>query len=355
VVEVGVFASRELGLLAERYLIAAAPILFLGFALWLDRGGPGPVLVRALAATAVAVAIVLLPLRKLVVPDALPHAFSLIPLWHLREATSVGTMRLVVALAVVAACVLFALLPRSGLVVLPVLLFVALAAGSVSASREVADQARTQQQRLLGPVRRWVDDAADAPTAYVYDGSAYWTAVWENLFWNRRISWVYDLPATQVPGPLPQEHVAVGADGELTPGSASSPAEYAVAPLQIALRGEKVAEARQVGTDRQGLGLWRLDRPLRLDTITSGLFENGDVDREASLTAWDCRGAFLATLLVKQPQTVRVFLNERPIASRTFAATDTWRLRVPAKSSGPCKLRVVPSGLLGTTQFAFER
>jgi hypothetical protein len=264
-------------------------------------------------------------------------------------------MRLVVALAVVAACVLFALLPRSALVVLPVLLFVALAAGSVSASREVADQARTQQQRLLGPVRRWVDDAADAPTAYVYDGSAYWTAVWENLFWNRRISWVYDLPATQVPGPLPQEHVAVGADGELTPGSASSPAEYAVAPLQIALRGEKVAEARQVGTDRQGLGLWRLDRPLRLDTITSGLFENGDVDREASLTAWDCRGAFLATLLVKQPQTVRVFLNERPIASRTFAALDTWRLRVPAKSSGPCKLRVVPSGLLGTTQFAFER
>ena len=110
-------------------------------------------------AAAVAVAIVLLPLRKLVVPDALPHAFSLIPLSHLRDATSAGTMRLVLALAVVAAAALFALVPRRALVVLPALLFVALAAGSVSASREVADQARAQQQRLLGPVRRWVDDA----------------------------------------------------------------------------------------------------------------------------------------------------------------------------------------------------
>src|SRR4029078_8891701 len=103
--------------------------------------------VLARAAAAGMVAIVLFPLRKLVVPDALPHSFSLIPLWHLRELTSAGAMRLTVALGGVAAAVFFCLVPRRALAVLPVLLFVALAAGSVSASREVAEQARGQQQR----------------------------------------------------------------------------------------------------------------------------------------------------------------------------------------------------------------
>ena len=351
------FASRELGLLAERNLIAVAPVLFLGFGLWLDRGGPGPLLVRALAATAVAVAIVLLPLRKLVVPDALPHAFTLIPLWHLRELTSAGTTRLTVALAVVAAAALFALVPRRALVVLPALLFVALAAGSVSASREVADQARAQQQRLLGPVRRWVDDAADGPTAYVYDGQAYWNAVWENLFWNRRIRTVYDLPGTRVPGPLPQTTLVVGPRGELLPDGKPSDAAFAIVPLHIALRGEKVAESPQVGTDRRGLGLWRLDRPLRLDTITSGLFENGDVDREASLTAYDCRaGTFEADLLVKAPQTVSVFVNGRLVRRTAYPSATTAQVSEPASAEnaeGTCKLRIVSDGLLGTTRFTY--
>jgi hypothetical protein len=247
------------------------------------------------------------------------------------------------------------LVPRRALVVLPALLFVVLAAGSVAASREVTHQAREQQQRLLGPVRRWVDAAADGPTVYLYDGQAYWVAVWENLFWNRRIRSVDDFPGTKVPGPLAQRPLVVRPDGELLPDGEPSDAAYAVVPLHIALRGEKVAEAPQVGTDRRGLGLWRLDRPLRLDTITSGLFENGDVDREASLTAYDCRGTFDATLLVKEPQTVRVFLNGRRLPPRTFTTTDTWRLHVPAHRDGACKLRVAPGGLLGTTRFAFER
>ncbi len=359
VLEVGVFASRELGLLAERNLIAAAPLLFLGFALWLDRGGPGGRLVRGVAAAIVAAAVVLLPLGKLVVPDALPHAFTLIPLSHLRAVTSAGTMRLVVAFAVVAAAALFALVPRRALAVLPALLLVALAAGSVSAGREVTAQARDQQQRLLGSERRWVDAAADGPVAYVYDGQAYWNAVWENAFWNRRIEWVYDLPGTAVPGPLPQALLEVAPDGELRPGGAASPARYAVAPLQYAFRGERIADAPQFGTDRQGLGLWRLEQPLRLSTVTSGLFENGDVDREATLTAYGCdAGTFDAVLLVKEPQTVRVFLDGRLVARQAFETPTTWHPSVPVVAGSAdrvCKLRVVPGALLGTTRFAFDR
>jgi hypothetical protein len=360
VVEVGVFASREVGLLAERNLLGVAPLLFLGFAVWLDRGGPGGLGAKAVAGVAVAASIVLLPVRTLVVPEALPDSFTLIPLEHLRRLTSVETTEVVLSLAVVCAVALFVLVPRRALLVLPALVFADLAAGAVAASREVSAQARAQQQHVLGPERRWIDRRVDAPVAYVYDGQAYWQAAWENAFWNRRIRWVYDLPGPAVPGPLPQHPLRVRPDGELRPDGLVSPARYAVIPLEYALVGTRIASAPQLGTDRPGLGLWRLEPPLRLSTITSGLLPNGDVDGRAALAAYGCRtGAFRLVLLVKEPQTVRVFMDGRPARTRTFRVPAVWRLTL-AVSPGRgaeriCRLAVGSDGLLGTTRFAFVR
>ncbi len=361
VLEVGVFASREVGLLAERDLIALAPLLFLAFALWLDRGLPGGYLVRSLVSLAVAAGVVMLPLGTLVTPDALPSAFSLIPLEHLRKLTSLHTTELVVGLAVGAAAALFALLPRRFGVLLPAVLLLALGAGSVSASRETAAQARAQKLRLLGPVRRWIDIRADRPVAYIYDGQVWWNAVWENVFWNRRIRWVYDLPGDQVPGPLPQEAVDVLPTGELRPFGAGSSAGFAVAPVNYTLIGAEVGSSPQFGTDRQGLGLWKIVPPLRLSTITTGLLPNGDVDRVAVLNVYGCRaGEFDLVMLVKQPQSVRVVLDGRLARRVVFPSATTWHLTLTvnptaAGSNRICRLRVLPSGLLGTTRFAFDR
>ena len=361
VIEVGVFASREVGLLAERDLIALAPLLFLAFALWLDRGLPGGYWARSLVALGVAGGVLSLPLGTLVTPEALPSAFSLIPLEHLRRLTSLHTTELVLGLAVAAAAALFAFLPRRLGALLPAILLLALTAGSVSASREVASQARAQKLRLLGPVRRWIDDRADRPVAYVYDGQVWWNAAWENVFWNRRIQWVYDLPGDRVPGPLPQEPLDVLPTGELRPLGVSSPARFAVAPVNYAFIGEEVASAAQFGTDRQGLGLWRIVPPLRLSTIMTGLYPNGDVDRVAVLNVYGCRsGVFDLVMLVKQPQTVRVMLDRRLARRIAFSSPTTWHLRLAV---GPtalgsrriCRVMVLPTGVLGTTRFAFER
>jgi hypothetical protein len=361
VLEVGVFASREVGLLAERDLIALAPLLFLAFALWLDRGLPGGYLVRSLVSLGVAAGVVLLPLGTLVTPDALPSAFSLIPIEHLRKLTSLHTTELVVGLAVGAAAALFALLPRRFGVLLPAVLLLALGAGSVSASRETAAQARAQKLRLLGPVRRWIDIRADRPVAYIYDGQVWWNAVWENVFWNRRIRWVYDLPGDRVPGPLPQEEVDVLPTGELRPLGVSSSARFAVAPVNYTLIGAEVGSSPQFGTDRQGLGLWKSVPPLRLSTITTGLLPNGDVDRVAVLNVYGCRsGVFDLVMLVKQPQSVRVVLDGRLARRAAFTSPTTWHLTLTISptavgSNRICRLRVLPSGLLGTTRFAFKR
>ena len=161
VLEVGVFASRHVGLLAERDLIGLAPVLFLGLSLWLSRGGPGGYRARSIAALLVTGSVVAIPVGRFVVPDALPSAFSIIPLLHLRELTSAQTTRLVLGAGVaIWPAALFAVLPRARLLVLPTVVGLALVAGSVAASREVVAQAKAQKTRLLGPERRWVDAVA---------------------------------------------------------------------------------------------------------------------------------------------------------------------------------------------------
>src|SRR5262249_52165915 len=70
VVEVGVFASRYVGQLAERDLIAALPPLFLVLALWLRRGAPRPQPWTAILAVAIAIPGVVLPLDRLVTDRA---------------------------------------------------------------------------------------------------------------------------------------------------------------------------------------------------------------------------------------------------------------------------------------------
>ena len=144
------------------------------------------------------------------------------------------------------------------------------------------------------------------------------------MFWNRRIKWVYDLPGDRVPGPLPQEAVDVLPTGELRPLGVSSSAGFAVAPVNYAFIGEEVASSPQFGTDRQGLGLWKIVPPLRLSTITTGLFPNGDVDRVAVLNVYGCRaGEFDLVMLVKQPQSVRVVLDGRLERQVAFTSPTT--------------------------------
>jgi hypothetical protein len=149
--------------------------------------------------------------------------------------------------------------------------------------------------------------------------------------------------------------------GELRPVGVRSPAQFAVAPVNYAFAGTEIASAPQVGTDRQGLGLWKLDPPLRLSTITSGLMPNGDVDGVAVLNVYGCdSGVFDVVLLAKQPQTVRVVVNGRLARRIAFTTPTVSHLRFAISPSALgnrriCRLELHPSGLLGTTRLAFDR
>lgn len=352
VVEVGVFASHYVRRLAERDLLSLAPLLFLALALWLDRGAPRPRLVTGIVALGAAALVLSVPLERLVDEYAAPDAFTLIPLHRLAVERPGLDLELVVRGAAAAVLALFALLPRRLTLVLPALLALGLGVASVQAGDEIVARAAKNQAQLVGPERRWIDRRIEAGAAYLYDGEAYWPAVWEQVFWNRRLERVYTLRGSSVPGPLPQVTVSPRPDGRLA--SASPP--YVVASTAFSFRGERLAETVQEGINQRGLVLWRVDQPLRVWTRTTGLAANGDVSTAARLTVYGCEpGVLRLTLLPKAATQVELARNGSHLRTLFFEpGAPPWSGELEAQPrNGVCSFDVVPNSLLGTTVFEF--
>jgi dolichyl-phosphate-mannose-protein mannosyltransferase len=363
VVEVGVFASRYSDRIVERNLIGLAPMLFIGLVLWLERGPDGGYLERAIVGALAVVVLVVLPVGTYVNIFGNHDALTLIPLYKLSTETSVSTMKTAYVAVVPVLALVFVLVPRRRLRWLPVALVLVLAGASVLVSRFVIDQTRAQQVAFLGPNPTWSDDAGGKRVAYIYDGEPSWPGVWQTVFFNTGIDRVYDLGAQPVPGPLPQQRAGVRPDGKLvvaeSPGRRS--ARYALASNWIELAGERAGEVEQVGLTQKGLVLWKLDRPLRLRSQTSGLQLNGDISGQAVLVAYDCtRGTFRVTLLIKQPENIDIRVNNKLVRHLEFPdppGGQTWHgdLPVVGQLGGACSMSVSSSGLTGTTVFEFDR
>ena len=373
VVEVGVFASRYVGQLAERDLIGLAPLLFLAFALWLRRGARRGYWPTSLVALAVAAPLVVLPLDKLVTAYAPPDAPTLVPFWEFVDRFSLGTFEILFYAVAGAVLVAFALVPRRAIAVLPVLLALGLAGASVAASRYAADQASLRRQMFLGDEPRWIDRAADGPAAYLFVPGADWTGAWQAVFWNRRIDRVYDLGGAHLFGPIPQQRLAVRPDGSLTVSKAL-PAPFLVAPIgsvssapSFVFEGEIVATSRRSGSPLGDMAVWKLASPPRLASRATGLKPNGDIYPGAAtrLVAYGCpRGIFRLTLLVKEPLTITVFRNGTLYRRARFdspSPNQPWRAAIPtvprtgaARGTSSCSVAVETTGLLGTTVFQLE-
>ena len=348
VAEVGLFASRYVGRLAERDLLGLAPLLFLGLCLWLDLGAPRRRASSYVVAFAAAALVLALPLGKLVHRAALPDAFTLIPVWKL------GHYDVVVWTFTAVAVFAFALLPRRALVALPVALALLFVGMSVSVSRHVQHEASLLKTAFFGGSDPgWIDAAADGDVAYLYDGEPYWNAVWSHVFWNRKLRHVYVLAkAPRVPGPLPEQSFDPDPDGVL---GEDSPGWVVAATPTFTFPGETVAAVTQVGLEQNGLALWRSDQPLSLRTVRAGVQGSGDIYGPASMTAYGCRGGtFELTLIAKgSPVTVRLESGQSS-QERTLAAQEIWRPSMPAGGpNGVCTLAIIPSSIVGSTRFEY--
>ncbi|MGH3102582.1 MAG: glycosyltransferase family 39 protein [Gaiellaceae bacterium] len=363
VIEVGAFASVHVQRLAERDLLALAPVLFLALGLWLDRGAPRPLVATAVAAIAAFATLAVLPIQRFSQAEALPDAFTIAPLFKLIERDPTYDPELLVLIVAAVLLAGFALLPRRLLVAVPVAVFVVLAIASVTASREVAERATYDDEFLLGGDRSWVDEVkgVDGPVAFLYTGEVYWNGVYQHLVWNDRIDQVYYLFPIAVPGPLPQEPVRTLPDGLLARrGGRFAPERYVVASAATKFIGTPLAELQQYGILQPGLILWRLQGDLRLSYTVSGVRPDGDMHEPGRIVAHRCdEGFFRITLIAKASRRVRLVRNGRPYRTLRFASeSETWSEDIPAVvESGfrSCTLEVRADSLLGSTVFEFVR
>jgi hypothetical protein len=352
VLQVGIFASRSGVRLDERYLIALAPVLFVGLAVWLARGGPRTVFRTGWIAIVAVGLVAVLPLQRLIPGDDLGDSFTNLALWRELKPDRFSTVATIAASILV---VLWALLPRKLLVVLPLVLIVTFAVVSVPSSREALLQAKLQQARVLGPTPRWIDRAADGPVTFLYDGDPYWTVVWENLFFNRRVTHVIDLPGASVPGPMPQRTADPGADGRIP-----TLGRYVVSWDSFAFDGQEIARAPLQGIDHNALVLWRLRTP-RVLTRAVGLTPNGEVlaDGSAGLTVYGCRpGDLHVTMFAKQPAIVTFVRDRHAVRNIPLRPGQIWSGTVasPTGANGrsSCEFALTTTGRLGVTQWAYS-
>jgi hypothetical protein len=358
VVEVGVFASENVHQLAERDLLGLAPVLFVGFAVWLSRGAPRTRMTAAVVALAALGVLLALPLQRLVVAAAIPDAFTLVPLFWLREHVAVATFELVVWMGAALAAVLFVLVPRRLAALLPAIALVGLALASVAATREVSQRAAFDQRFLLGGERGWIDELADEPVAYLYNGEPYWNGVWQTLHWNRRVRHVYVPEGIRLPPGLPLTVVGVDDDGRFVlPTDAAVPERLMVASNGQRLRGEPIGGIEQQRLEQTGLTLWRLAPPARFDWLRTGVRPEGDMHEPGVVRVWDCQGGRLElTLLPKLSTKAELRVNGRVERVLAFSGEEFVNTTLfPPPGARFCRFEIEGDGLLGSTRIEFVR
>ena len=338
VVEVGVFASRHVEHLAERSLLALAPLLFLGFALWLARGAPRPPVTTALV-TVTAVALVgSLPVARFASDASVWDTFTLVPLWRLEERVADAPVQLIVVLLAGAAAAAFAFVPWRWRAALPALLIVGFAAVSVSVTREVAAMSAAQQDRNLGPDPRWIDRAARGSVAFVYSGEILWTATYMSRFWNARLDRVvYRMHDSVVPGPIPQHAVGPREEGVLVLADGSTlEADNIVVSRAMALEGTIVAEAPTVAAE-----LWSVSRPVRLRQSVRLQSEAGEVS-SMTVLVYGCRSGTLRLELLSQWVDQSVVIRQGGTLERRVRLTagKPWRGEIVGRPPQPVGSRI---------------
>jgi hypothetical protein len=348
VLQVGFFAARFAPHLLGRDLAALPPILDCMFALWLSRRASTRLLPAAVAAFAVLALLLLAPWNRLAAVEAFPDTFDLTFLERLPlqpvNAIAIGAPILLV---------LFVLVPRRALVVLPALVLALLTATSVVASNRISGIVRRDQTSLVGPTPNWIDRSARGNVTYLYDGEPS-NIPWQELFWNHRLTTVIAALPYVFPGPSPLAPVPLLPSGRLP---ITTP--YAVATDIHQFVGTPVAHLAQTNVPTSGgLTLWRLRQPATLSLFTYGVEPNGDMEGVANIDVYDCDGGQLRlTLIPKKTSRLRILLDGKRVLDRPIGGpTVNESVDVPP-SPRPrmCRFTIVPQTLLGSTRIAFAR
>ncbi len=293
VVEVAVFASRFSFRIEERYVFFLAPLLFLAFALWLDRGLPRPPVLGAIAAIVPAILLFALPLGSLLNVSIYSDTFGLIPFLRMSERFPGGIpeARHFLLVGGIAAAIAFMLWPRDAYasLVLPAAVagFLLLSSYFVTTALHDYSVGIRNAAGALGS-QSWVDKriGSGGDAAYLIgtslEPSIESQVLWQNEFWNRSVGPVLDLNNSGLSHFTETMVTSPGSGLLVDPAGARLRIPYVVADLSFPLDGRLIAA-------HPPLGLYRTRGPLRLSAATSGVYGDGWMGSAASYSHYSPR------------------------------------------------------------------
>jgi hypothetical protein len=265
-------------LVVERNLIYAAPLLFVGTALFLER--PTIRWWAAVGATLLVLAAVLLAhpyqMQFRVYFDA--PGFSLLQAanraygWTPDHARDVLIGLIVLSLLVLT---LPCVLPRGTRAVLATVAVLVVGwtlAGQLSAATASNDFSIEVSRDIDAPLN-WIDRATGgASTLYLGQRLTDYNGLWQMEFWNRSLDHVWSTDGSAPgPGPVLTPDLINAANGAITPVDV----DYVVSDPGIELIGDVQAEHvhRAAGTPTKWV-LYKITPPLRLQNSTRGIFQD---------------------------------------------------------------------------------
>jgi hypothetical protein len=282
VAQVAIYASRFADRIEERNMFHAAPLLFIALVLWLYRGLPRPAGVTAVAVLVPAALLVAIPFDRLFNVSLYSDSFALIPLLRLTQRLAGGAedVRGLLAVGLVAAGVLFALVPRRvAAVLVPACVIGFLVVSSAATFRGVRFLA--VGTRASAPAdAAWVDHAIGtkprAAFLYTPEIGPNPHILWQSEFWNRSVGPIYQVQ-TDAPGNPGSAATADRGTGRIVVPDprGSFPPEFVVSDADVGVVGRVVARA---GT----LALTRVRPPLRITARTEGLYGDGWMGGDAA-------------------------------------------------------------------------
>jgi Dolichyl-phosphate-mannose-protein mannosyltransferase len=326
VLQAAFFASRFAFRIEERYMFCVFPLLLMTLVLWLARGAPRrpwPVAVVA-AGVPVLLVVLALPLQSLLNVGILSDTFALIPLLRLSQLTDgVGTVEVVLAMAAVGAGAAFLALPRRLLLVAPAAIAVYFTLGSYAVHGAIRDYAAQLRLGTVGPDPGWVDRRVpeDAEVDILFGGSpdlfALSTTIWETEIWNRSLKTIYSVSGGFPAGGPEVKATIDPATGRVLESDPRDPGPYVLASQGVDL----------VGSRRGAYGrvvLHRIDPPLRLARLIDGVYGDGWMGADASLTQYATAGRKVRRMQVNVSRTAwrgPDVPGDVRVRSGTFSAT----------------------------------
>jgi hypothetical protein len=354
VVEVGIFVSRFETRLNERTLFTVAPPLFVGLAVWLDRGLPRSRRWLAVIAFGLILAGAFWPVQSLVQNGDLPDSFTTIPLFDLMSVTSAHTLRIAWIAGLVVAIALAALLPRRFGWVLAVLVVAGLASASYYTQSKIDLRASQDRAVFFGTSSPdWVDHAAGGPVVYL-DDDPLWNGSWQIAFWNRKIERV---AAMKPPVSTRPDNLAAAPrdDGTLLDAAGAPLGQrFVLAPQTMTLVGRELRRIRQAWIE-PGLALWQTPSSPRLSTWISGT-----LPQPVTLDAYSCQGSLYLTVAAPAGATdALVSVTGLTPTTVPVPAGRRLRLAIPsppgAPPTGRCEYTIRTDGTMTLKGVAFHR